>query len=299
MVEERPWQVKTEFIHKSRLSTAVKSISALAALYLLLFGKLLEAVEPQQETLRAWDEYIRIVNMRVAKSAAAGNQFLWIDESQDMARRVQRNEVLVTNNDPQDTPQGMIHDWVGSMFVPNVTLDQVLRVVEGFDRCTEFYKPLFSKCTVLSRDGDQVELNVVATQKVFSVTAAVETEEQVHLVRVSPKRAYIASNAIQVKEIADYGRPTEHPFPENRRPGFVWREVTVQRLEERDGGVYVELETIVLSRGIPAGFGWLIKPLADELPRRLMLDVLNDTRIAVLRDAQLSASHGLSLTASR
>ena len=281
------------------LPIAMKQVPALAVLFLLLFGKLLEAAGPQQETLQAWDEYIRIVNLRVAKNAAVGGHFLWVDESQDMARRVQKSEVLVTNQDPQDIPQGMIHDWIGAVFVPKVTLDQVLKIVESYDRCSEFYKPLFSRCTVLSRDGDRVELNVVATQKIFSVTAAVETEQQVQVVRLSPKRAYITSNAIRVKEIADYGRSTEHPFPENRRPVFVLLEATVQRLEERDGGVYLELETIVLSRGIPMELRWLIKPLADELPRRLMLDVLNDTRTAVLRDAQLSPSYGLSLTASR
>lgn len=291
--------MKAEFIHKSRPSTAMKAIPALAVLLLFLFGEYLEAAGPQQETLRAWDEYIRIVNLRVAKNASVGGHFLWIDESQDMARLLQKNEVLVTNRDPQNIPQGMIHDWVGAVFVPYVTLDQVLKVVGSYDRCTEFSKPLFSRCTILSRGGDQVELNVVAIQKVFSVTAAVEAEQQVQVVKLSPKRAYITSNAIQVKEIADYGRPTEHPFSENRRPGFVWREATVQRLEERDGGVYLELETIILSRDIPVGLRWLIKPLADELPRRLMLDVLNDTRTAVLRDVQLSPSHGLSLTASR
>ena len=74
---------------------------------------------------------------------------------------------------------------------------------------------------------------------------------------------------------------------------------SIQRLEERDGGVYIELETIVLSRGIPHGFRWLIKPLVDELPRKLMLDTLNDTRTAVLHEAQLSTSQGLALTGSR
>jgi hypothetical protein len=107
------------------------------------------------------------------------------------------------------------------------------------------------------------------------------------------------SSAVRIQEIADYGRPTEHPFPESRRPGYVWREVTVQRFEERDGGVYVELETIVLSRGIPPGFRWLIKPLVDELPRKLMLDTLNDTRTAVLHEAQLSMSQGQALAGSR
>ena len=271
----------------------------LALLFLVLPVNFLGAAEPKQETLRAWDEHIRIVNEHAAKGAAGDSQFLLIDASQDIARRVQRNEVVVTNHDPENVPQGLIHDWVGVMFVPKVTLGQALSVVETYDRYDEFYKPLVRKCTIIARDGDQIKLNVVATQKAFSVTAAVKTEEQVQVVRLGPKKAYITSSAVRVQEIADYGRPTEHPFPESRRPGYVWREATVQRLEERDGGVYVELETIVLSRGIPLEFRWLIKPLVDELPRKLILDTLNDTRTAVIREAQFSTSRGLALTGSR
>ena len=273
--------MKAGYIHISKVRTAMKSVSALAVLSFLLFGKLLEAAEPKQETLRAWDEYIRIVDLHVAKNAAGDSHFLLIDESHDIAQRVHQNEVIVTNHDPQNVPQGLIHHWIGVVFVPNVTLDQALRVVESYDRYNEFYKPLYGKSTILARDGDQVRLNVVAIQKAFSVTAAVETEEQVQVMRLGPKKACITSNAVRVQEIANYGQPTEHPFPESRRPGYVWREVGVQRLEERDGGVYVELETIVLSRGIPVEFRWLIKPLVDELPRRLMLEMLADTRTAI------------------
>jgi hypothetical protein len=268
-------------------------------LFLGLFVNLLHAAEPKQETLRAWDEYIRIVHLHVAKSAAGADQFLWIDESQDMARRVQRNEVVVANHDPKEVPQGLIHDWVGAVFVPNVTLDRAMSVVENYDRYNEFYKPLFSKCKILARDGDQVKLNVVATQRAFSVTAAVQTEDQVQVVRLGPKKAYITSDAVRVQEIADYGQPTEHPFPENRRPGYVWREVTVQRLEARDGGVYIEWEMIVLSRGIPVAFRWLIKPLTDELPRKMMLDLLDETRTAVMQEVQSFPSQVLAPAASR
>ena len=291
--------MKARCIRISIVPGAAKSASALAVLFLLLFVKLLEAAEPKQETLRAWDEYIQIVDLSVARSAAGSSQFLWTDESQNMTRRLQQNEVVVTNHDPEHVPQGMIHDWLGAVFVPNVTLDQTLSVVEDYERYNEFYQPLVSKCTTLARDGDRVRLSLIATQKAFSVTAVVKTEEQVQVVRLGPKKAYITSSAVQIQEIADYGRPTEHPFSESRRPGFVWREITVQRFEERDGGVYIELETIVLSRGIPHGFRWLIKPLVDELPRKLMLETLNDTRTAVLHEAELSTPQRLASTGSR
>lgn len=291
--------MKAGYMQINRSSRITRSASALAVLLLVLFVSLLQAAEPKQNTLQAWDEYIRIVNLHIAKSAAETGQFLWTDESQDMARRVQRNEVVVTNRNPEDVPQGLIHDWVGAVFVPNVTLDRALSVVESYDRYDEIYKPLFSKCKVLARDGDQVKLNVVATQRAFSVTAAVETEDQVQVVRLSPTKAYITSNAVRVQEIANYGQPTEHVFPENRRPGYVWREVTVQRLEARDGGVYVEWEMIVLSRGIPTAFRWLIEPLTDELPRKMMLDLLDETRTAVKQESRLFQSQELASRASR
>ena len=291
--------MKAGYMQFNRGPRITRSASALAVLLLVLFVSLLQAAEPKQNTLQAWDEYNRIVNLHIAKSAAGNGQFLLTDESQDMARRVQRNEVVVTNRNPEDVPQGLIHDWVGAVFVPNVTLDRALSVVESYDRYDEFYKPLFSKCKVLARDGDQVKLNVVATQRAFSVTAAVETEDQVQVVRLSPTKAYITSNAVRVQEIANYGQPTEHVFPENRRPGYVWREVTVQRLEARDGGVYVEWEMIVLSRGIPTAFRWLIKPLTDELPRKMMLDLLDETRTAVKQESRLFQSQELASRASR
>jgi hypothetical protein len=64
-------------------------------------------------------------------------------------------------------------------------------------------------------------------------------------------RLCITADSVDIREIADYGQPNEHVFPEARRPGYVWRALIVQRLEQRDGGVYIELETISLSRGMP------------------------------------------------
>jgi hypothetical protein len=134
---------------------------------------------------------------------------------------------------------------------------------------------------VLDRDGDNAKVNVLAVQKAFSVTAAVDTDDQVQVVRLARKRIYMMTEAVRVQEIAEYGQPKEHPFPEGREPGYVWRSFVFQRIEERDGGVYLELETISLSRGIPVEVRWLIKPLTDDLPRRMMTDILNETRATV------------------
>jgi len=264
----------------------MRTRTALALLILLSSATFSEAAELKQVTLRAWDDYVHTVDVTMAERAAGSRPFLWVDDSPEIQRRVQRGEVVITNHDPRKVPQGLIHHWFGAMFIPNLTLDQVMGVLNDYDHYCDVYKPLITKVVVLERGGDNAKLTVVAVQKAFSVTAAVETGDEVKIVRPAPNRVLITSTAVRVQEIADYGQPSEHPFVETRRPGYVWRAVVVERLEQRDGGVYVELETVSLSRGIPLEVRWLIKPLTDDLPRKLMLNMLNDTRSAAQHRSQ-------------
>ncbi len=259
----------------------MKTMTPSAILFLLLSVVPSQAAEPKRDTLRAWDDYVVLVNTGVAERNAESRPFLSVDESSETRRRVQNGELVITNHDPRRVPQGLIHHWVGVMFVPNVSLDQMMRVLNSYDRYSDIYKPLIRKSSVIEQAGDTVKLNVLAVQKAFSVTAAVETDEEIQVARPTPNRVCITANSVRIEEIANYGQASEHAFPEARRPGYVWRALIVQRLEQRDGGVYVELETISLSRGIPVEVRWLIKPLTDELPRKMMTDILSETRAAV------------------
>jgi hypothetical protein len=261
----------------------MRTLTPSAILFLLLSVVPSKAAEPKRDTLRAWDDYVGSVSTSVAERNAESRPFLWVDESSATRRRVQNGELVITNHDPRKVPQGLIHHWVGVMYVPNVSLDQVMRVLNSYDRYSDIYKPLIRKAFVTEQAGDTVKLNVLAVQKAFSVTAAVETDEEIRIVRPTPNRVCITANSVGIQEVANFGQPSEHAFPEARRPGYVWRALIVQRLEQRDGGVYVELETISLSRGIPVEVRWLIKPLTDELPRKMMSDILDETRAAVQR----------------
>jgi len=254
-----------------------------AIVLFLLSVTLSRAAELKPDTLRVWDDYIRIVNADVAERNGGSRSFLSVDESPETRRRLQNRELVITKHDPRRVHQALIHDWLGIMFVPNASLDQVVQVLSSYDRYSEIYKPLIRKTAVIEQAGNAVKLNVVAVQRAFSVTAAVETDEEIITAKLSPNRVCITANAVRLEEIANYGEPSEHAFPEARRPGYVWRALIVQRLEQRDGGVYVELETISLSRAIPVEVRWLIKPLTDDLPRKMLTDILNETRAEVLR----------------
>lgn len=244
----------------------MRIVTPSAILFLLLSVLLSKAEEPKRDTLLAWDDYIGSINANVTERNAGTKPFIWVDESSEARQRVQSGKLVITNHDPRKVPHGLIHHWLGVMFVPNLSLDQVMQVLNSYDRYSDIYKSLIRKTSVIEQVGDTVTLNVLAVQKAFSVTAAVETDEEIQILRPAPNRVCITANSVRIQEIANYGQPGEHVFPEARRPGSVWRALIVQRLEQRDGGVYVELETISLSCGIPAEVRWLIKPLTDDLP---------------------------------
>jgi hypothetical protein len=261
----------------------MKILTTSATLFLLLSVVLSKAAEPKRETLRAWDDYIDSVSKSVAERNSGSRPFLWVDESPESLLRVQNGKLLITNHDPRKVPQGLIHHWIGVMYIPNVSLDQVMQILNSYDRYTDTYKSLIRKSSVIEQSGDTAKLNVLAVQKAFSVTAAVDTDEEIQIARPAPNRVFITANSVRIQEIANYGQPGEHAFPEDRRPGYVWRSLLFQRIEQRDGGVYVELEAISLSRGIPVEVRWVIKPLTDDLPRKMMTDILEETRDAVLK----------------
>ena len=74
--------------------------TALAILLLMSSANLFEAAELRQDTLRAWDNYIRTIELNMAERAAGSGPFLWVDDSPEIQRRVLHDEVVVTNRDP-------------------------------------------------------------------------------------------------------------------------------------------------------------------------------------------------------
>jgi len=258
-------------------------------LFVLLAAAVSTATELKQQTIQAWEAYVRAANMRMEQRTSGQSPFLWVVEEPDRMQRVRAGEVLVApvdRDNPHKVPHGLIHDWIGAIFLPNAKLDDVMRVLGDYDHYKDFYKPLVMKSKLVERTDDHEKVTLLMTQKAFSVTAAVETDNEVRIVRPDANRAYSLSDSVRVQEIADYGKPHEHALPEGQGPGYVWREFSVSRLEERDGGVYVEIETIAMSRGIPVAVRWMIKPLVENLPRKIMLATLTDTRDAVNEESK-------------
>jgi hypothetical protein len=72
---------------------------------------------------------------------------------------------------------------------------------------------------------------------------------------------------------------------------LIWRLYSISRFEQRDGGVYVELEAIALSRDVPGALRWVVDPIVRRTSRSSMVVSLQKTEGAVLETARAAKSN--------
>ena len=238
------------------------------------------------ETLKAWNEYVQGIDLHREAS-----QFLWIDQDPPRAARARQGEILADSaigaNDPQVVPYGLIHHWVGAVFVPGVTLAQVFAVVDDYDRYSEYYSPTVTASALLCRNGEGERYCLRYTRKVLFVAEVLDTEYQVRHVQVDARRWYSIAQSTHLQEVRDQGEGSHGSR-------YLWRIYSIWRYEQRDGGVYVEQENIVLSRSIPNSLRWLVEPVIRQLSKDLTVTSLRQTRDAVDLTARALAFAGSS-----
>ena len=236
------------------------------------------------ETANAWDRYVLAVSDQIQHRLDSDHTFLWTDQTPDRARRVLRNEIVVAPAGPDvpvPVPSGLVHDWIGAAFIPNVSIHDVLLILRDYERYSEFYSPnvVDSKAIACNEASDRFSM-VLRNKSVFS-RIAIENEYQTTYVRIDDQRLCSLSHTTRVREIADYGTPEQHMLPPGQGTGLIWRVYSVTRMEARDGGVHIEMEVMVLSRDVPSALRWFAGPLVRRASREYLTTTLRQTRDAV------------------
>jgi hypothetical protein len=242
------------------------------------------AAELQPATLMAWDAYLKEADFHMQERAARRRPFLWMDESPARAARVRRGEVLIApavGHGTVGVPHGLVHDWIGAIFIPGATIESLLAVVHDYDNYHRVYQPVVtSSRTVACTDTGQ-EFQMVWQSKLLFVSAAMQGRYQAHDVMLDAHRGYSIAETEEVREIEAYRHTGERLLPPGTGNGFIWRIRSMARFEERDGGVYLELEAIALTRDIPPSLAWMINPAVNHLSINSLTTTLRQTRNTV------------------
>ena len=92
---------------------------------------------------------------------------------------------------------------------------------------------------------------------------------------------YSISETTRMQEISGYGTDKQHWIPQDEGTGLIWRTYAITLFEERDGGVYMEMEAIAPSRDIPISLRWMVNPIVRRVSRSSLMTSLSQTRDAV------------------
>ena len=257
----------------------------------IVFCHFAAAAELKAKTTAAFDRYVAATEARFANELRPGGNFLYIDGlSSDQKNaaysQLKQGEILVEKLETKapgvssDIPDGMVHHWVGLIFIPGVTLAQTLPVVKDYDRRAELYKPDVIASRTTSHHGDDFTMFLRLHQKKFT-TVVFNTDYAVHWGRVSPTQVFSNSISTRIAEVKDPDKPDGEELPVGTGHGYLWRLNTYWRFEEKDGGVYLQCEALSLTRDMPIGLGWLLKPLVTAIPKASLNRALGQTRKVV------------------
>jgi hypothetical protein len=247
-----------------------------------------EATDLQSATNAAFDRYVQLSEMRMTEEIDGRAAFLWADRQPEPQRReayerLQRGDIVVSRLETRDhgvslkIPDGLSHHWIGTVFIPGASLDRVTSLMQAYDQYPAVYRPNIRRARTVAHDGDRFQVYLqLFMKKVISVV--LNTEYDVRYVRVAPQRMHVRSFTTRIAEVDDPDTPREREKPVGRDNGFLWRFNNYCSLEARDAGTYVQCESISLSRAIPTGLGWLVRPFVTGIPRESLEFTLGKMR---------------------
>jgi len=287
----------------ARQVKAINNITARAIVFLLaalvphqIVAPVAQAAEPaspklKTETQGAFERYVRRAETRNEAELKRGTALLWVDGLPEPERaeayaglkrgevRMQKLEIL-ENEKPMACPGGMIHHWTGVVLLPGAKLEDVLGVLEDYDRHSVYYAPDVEWSKIESREGDHFRV-FLRFRRHKVITVVLNTEHEIQYFHDGPGKAHSRSSAVRIAEVENAGKKDEREKTPGDDDGFMWRMETWWRMEERDGGVYVQSEVASLTRDIPTGLGWMIKPFVTGIPKESLTFTLEATRKAV------------------
>jgi hypothetical protein len=178
-------------------------------------------------------------------------------------------------------PGSLIHHWFAATMIPGVTLDQVVAVSRAYQDYPTMFHPIVS-AVVLSQEGESLNVRFRMRESAAGMSATLDVTSHVAYARLDARHAYVISSADEIREVQDAGRSTERHLPAGRDSGYLWRAGALTRFVEEGNAVYMEMETIGLSRPFPTMLGWMIEPIARRIGRRSVEQSVEEFRQAVV-----------------
>lgn len=246
------------------------------------------------EALAAYNHYLQLTQGKIDTQLAQATPYLWIDAASQTTHRddyyaeLRKGGVVIEqletldNGKPIAAPGALIHHWIGTVFIPGANLAQTLEFMQDYDHKKDYFRPDIQRSKILQHQGDDFLVNLRFYKKKV-ITVVNDTDHQVHYHVVDATHAWSRSHATRIQEVENPGESNERLDPQGHDRGFLWGMDTYWRFQEKDGGTYVECQSVSLTRDIPTGLGWVVGPFVTSVPRESLTFTLVTARDAELQ----------------
>jgi len=276
----------------NRLNSRIRQSLAIFVLLVIAhpFGSH-AAPDITEKTKREWSDYIDLTEKRIEGELRSANVPL---RTKDFAAlksgKIDIRDLTTPGPKGKDIADGTIHHWLGSIFIPNTSLERVISEVQNYTRYQDYFKDVEKSSGSASGDRFKVFLRVTRTK---IITVHFNTDHEAVYTRRGAGFVSSSSRSTKIQQIASAGTPQERLYPEGKDDGYLWALNSYWRFFERDGGVVVESESVGLSRSLGWGLGFLniitlgtVRRTAASIAHEALDSTLSDLRQMILTGAK-------------
>ena len=252
-------------------------VFTLAAAALLFLAPHSVRAQPTPATQAAFDAYTAKVESRLAQQHRSSDTFLAVDPA--ASTRLRDGERIIeclTPSTGAEVSGSLLHDWRGTAFVPGATTQDFERLMQDFAGYPQHFSPQVLQARLIARSGDSMQAAMRIRQQ-HVITVVLDTTYDIAYGRLDAQRGDSTSRSTKISEIYAPGTNAERALDPSEEHGFLWRLNTYWSYEEKDGGLYLQVEAISLTRSIPHGLGWAIGPYIESIPRDSLEFTLRST----------------------
>jgi hypothetical protein len=235
---------------------------------------------PSAGAVAGFNSYVGGVESRLGQQHRLADAFLASGALASKSEaRLRGGELIVEEVTPSGgtaLPGALLHHWRGTAFAPGATAADFERLMKDFNDYPQNFSPQVVQARVISQKGDNLQTLMRVRQK-HVITVVMDTAYDVTFGRLDERHGYSISRSTRISEIGSPGTDAERELSPDEAHGFLWRLNTYWSYEEKDGGLYMQIETVSLTRSIPRGFGWAIQPFVESVPRESLEFTLRST----------------------
>jgi hypothetical protein len=247
--------------------SSLRIISLVCGVLFLHCGPALLAEGPSSAAVSGYDAYVSAVEARLDRQHRSRVDFLVGSASAESG--LHNGEPVLERlsvDGGMSLPGALLHDWRGSAFVAGATAAEFEQLLKDFGSYSQRFAPQVLQARVVAGDGDAMQAWMRVSQR-HVISVVLDSTYDVSFGRLDAQHGYSRSQSTKIAEIESAGTKREHALSVTEEHGFLWRLNSYWSYEERDGGLYVQIETVSLTRSIPTGLGWAMRPFVESVPR--------------------------------